>query len=77
MAISVVLRVLMLPRQRVRDGLHGHGGDRAALGKGGGSGSCSALRRHGTDDGGWEDIAAVTGVSISFKVFDTHSKCIS
>ena len=52
MAISVVLRVrvllMLLPRQRVRDGLHG-GGDR---------------RRHGTHDGRREDVATEMRVEI-------------
>ena len=54
MAISVVLRVrvrvllMLLPRQRVRDGLHG-GGDR---------------RRHGTDDRRREDVATEMRVEI-------------
>ena len=75
MAISVVVRVrvasdplMKLPRQRVRDGLHG--GDRAALDTGGGSGRPPRQRRHGTHDGGREDIATETKVPVeSYSVF--------
>ena len=76
MAISVVLRVrhvassssshqLMLPRERVRDGLHG--GDGAALNKG-------PPRRHGrTHDGSRENIATETTLN---KNYSQHSSLI-